>query len=80
MNLANGCFQKVATILFPPLVCSKCMLTFLSALRPEKTILPLSSARTSYVGGSGGKNANLAATLDVTLPIKQAENVEERID
>ena len=70
VNLAKGCLQKVATILLPPLVSSKWTSTFLSAVSPENTSLPSSSLITSYVGGSGGKNANFAATFDVTLPIK----------
>lgn len=43
---------------------------FLSGETPDKTSFPVSSSSvTRYVGGSGGKKANLAATFDVTLPI-----------
>lgn len=69
VNLAKGCFQNVATILLPFLVSNKWQSMFLSAVTPENTSLPSSSLLTSYVGGSGGKNANFAATLDVTIPI-----------
>lgn len=70
VNLPAGCLQNVATILLPPLVSNKCTFTFLSGDNPLITSLPsTSSLYTSYVGGSGGKNANFAATLDVTFPI-----------
>lgn len=69
VNLAKGCLQNVATILLPFLVSNKWQSMFLSAVTPENTSLPSSSLLTSYVGGSGGKNANFAATLDVTIPI-----------
>lgn len=69
VNLAKGCFQKVATILFPTFVSRIRTSTFLSAVMPENTNPPSDSRKTSYVGGSGGKNANFAATVPVTFPI-----------
>lgn len=73
---ATGCLQKVAMILLPPLVSSIWTSMFLSVVTPCKTSFPLSSICTSYVGGYGGKNANFAATFDVTFPISQPKNFQ----
>lgn len=71
VNLANGCFHKVATILLPPFV-SKTWTSMLLSVQvsPENTTFPSSPFETLYVGGSGGKNANFAATVPVTFPIQ----------
>lgn len=68
---ALGCRQKVATTRFPTLVSNWCTSTFRSGESPNRRSFPSPSPsrNTSYVGGSGGKNANRAATDDVTFPI-----------
>lgn len=75
VNVADGCFTNNATISFPRLVCNFSTSTLSRGDTSVMRNLPVtSSATTWYDDGVGGKNANLAATDEVTAPISTTSN------